>query len=67
MKKKKAHRVLRHTFLPIKPPAAGNAAGLNAPAPFLSWGCALSGFLLYFLRLAGAVLLFLLPAAQVIV
>ena len=51
----------------MNPPAAGNPAGLNAPAPFLSWGGTLSGFLLYLLRLAGAVLLFLLPAAQVIV
>ena len=51
----------------MKPPAAGNPAGLNAPALLLSWGGTLSGFLLYRLRLAGAVLLFLLPAAQVIV
>ena len=53
--------------LQIKPPAAGNPAGLNPPAPFLSWGGTLSGFLLYLLRLVGAVLLFLLLAAQVIV
>ena len=51
----------------MKPPAAGNPAGLNAPALLLSWGGTLSGFLLYFLYLAGCVFLFLLPAAQVIV
>ena len=51
----------------MKPPAAGNPAGLNAPALLLSWGGTLSGFLLYFLHLAGCVFLFLLPAAQVIV
>jgi len=37
----------------MKPPAAGNPAGLNAPALLLSWGGTLFGFLL--------------PAAQVIV
>ena len=51
----------------MKPPAAGNPAGLNTPALLLSWGGTLSGFLLYFLYLAGCVFLFLLPAAQVIV
>ena len=51
----------------MKPPAAGNPAGLNAPALLLSWGGTLFGFLLYFLYLAGCVFLFLLPAAQVIV
>ena len=51
----------------MKPPAAGNPAGLNAPALLLSWGGTLFGFLLYFLYLTGCVFLFLLPAAQVIV
>ena len=37
----------------MKPPAAGNPAGLNTPALLLSWGGTLFGFLL--------------PAAQVIV
>ena len=51
----------------MKPPAAGNPAGLNTPALLLSWGGTLSGFLLRFLHLAGFVFLFLLPAAQIIV
>ena len=51
----------------MKPPAAGNPAGLNAPASLLFLDGTLSDFLLYFLYLAGCVFLFLLPAAQVIV
>ena len=51
----------------MKPPAAGNPAGLNAPTSLLFLDGTLSGFLLRFLYLAGCVFLFLLPAAQVIV
>ena len=50
----------------MKPPTAGNPAGLNAPASLLFLDGTLSDFLLYFLYLAGCVFLFLLPAAQVI-
>ena len=43
----------------MKPPAAGNPAGLNAPTSLLFLDGTLSGFLLRFLYLAGCVFLFL--------